>query len=233
MSKLRFIAVFAVLALAIPGRATELILNGGFESGDTSNWLLADSIDSPGLFSVTDGFGSPLNGLPTVGPAGGSYYAVSDQYGPGDHALYQFFTVPTQFAQITLSFDMFVNDWPPAHQTGGSADLFHATDNPLTGTPIKTFYSSDAEVLSGEPNPWVTTVFDLTSLTPGQTYMLRFFESDSQGFLNVGVDNVSLDASGTIPDSGDVPEPSTLALLTGPMIGLMIFLRRWKSGRNR
>ena len=230
MHKLRSIGVFAVLALAVPGGATEMISNGGFESGDTTGWFLADSIDSPWSFSVTDGSASPLTGNPTAGPASGAFYAVSDQYGPGEHALYQFFTVPLQFTQITLSFDMFVNDWstPPTPQIGGSADLLLSTANPFTGVILDTFYSSDASAVDGVPNPWVPTTVDLTSLlTPGQSYMLRFFESDSVGPLNVGVDNVSLDASGT------VPEPGTLALLVGPMIGLMVFLRRRNNGRNQ
>lgn len=74
----------------------ELISNGGFESGSFSSWTVVSQPDGSGSFFIDDATGgTPFSGLATVGPATGSFYGVSDQGGPGAHALIQKFTLPT------------------------------------------------------------------------------------------------------------------------------------------
>jgi hypothetical protein len=241
MFKLKLLAACSVLVLALPASAGQVLVNGGFETGDTAGWISADSPLGSGSFFVTGDSAAPLNPfLPAAGPAGGSFYAVSDQSsGPsgellnGQHALYQTFTVPLGVMLSVLSFDMFVNDWSvafagsPLPNDGGRADLLNAGVDPLTGSAIGTFYSSDNLVVDSNPNPWVHTSVDVTALLiPGQSYTIRFLESDSTSFVNVGLDNVSLDVTSA------VPEPGTPVLLSGPVIGLMIIKLR-KSRRNQ
>jgi hypothetical protein len=156
---------------------------------------------------------TPLTGNPTVGPRGGSFYAVTDQFGPGSHALTQSFTVAAS-TDYLLSFYMFVNDWT-APQFGGQADLLTDGADPISGPPVSIFYHADTAVAGGTPNGWVHTTLDITGdLMAGNTYQLRFFESDSTGPLNVGVDDVSLIAT-------PIPEPRLvfpMALLAGVVV---------------
>ena len=62
--------------------------------------------------------------------------------------------------------------------------------------------------------------FNITNaVTPGQTYQLRFDETDNQNFFQLGVDNVSIVAtSSTVPEPNLVFVPATflaLVFLTG------------------
>ena len=93
--------------------ATQLILNGDFETGNFNNWTIADQAGGSGSFFVSSpGASAPLSGMPTAGnSSGGAFYAVSDQTGPGAHALLQSFTVPAGGMSISLTFRMFVNNW--------------------------------------------------------------------------------------------------------------------------
>jgi hypothetical protein len=225
---------FCILSLALTARANEVITNGGFETGDFTGWTVTDT-GGAGSFFVCPNAGAfpcpsnqtPLSGLPTVGPAGGSFYAVSDQFGPGSHAITQSFTA---LAGMTyqLSFDMFVNDWATFNsaptQFGGEADLLAGGALPL-GPALDVFYQADTQVdpTTGLPNPWVHTSLDITAdLTPGLTYQLRFLESDSTAPLNVGADNVSLMASA-------VPEPNLLAFPVAFLAGIVLYRSRRKT----
>src|SRR5580658_5619477 len=96
-------AAICGLCLGFTASATQLIDNGGFESGDFTSWATASSVGSGGGWFVTTGGSSPLNGFPTVGPASGNDYAVTDGGGPGTNVLYQSFTDPLGTISAVLS----------------------------------------------------------------------------------------------------------------------------------
>ena len=104
-----------MLALAVNANAVQLITNGGFELPPPAG-LTGWSVSSTNPLSFSGWYPdptttTPLNGLPTVGPHSGTGYAVTDQFGPGINALSQGYTVPVGTTSLTLTFDMFVNDW--------------------------------------------------------------------------------------------------------------------------
>ena len=106
------IGTASAILLSGPSGALELITNGGFETGDFTGWTISDQPGGNVTFFIDNNDNStPFSGQTTVGPATGAFYAVSDQSGPGAHALTQLFAVPSVPGNITLSFDMFVNDW--------------------------------------------------------------------------------------------------------------------------
>ncbi len=101
----------------LPGQADELITNGSFEAGSLSDWTAASQFSSAGtdhFYVSTPGSVTPaVDGITfstAANPSGGSFYAVTASDNPGAHALLQNFTVPTASTQLTLSFQMFVND---------------------------------------------------------------------------------------------------------------------------
>src|SRR5436309_11446568 len=108
-----FVAIgFCALALSFTAKADiQLITNGGFETGSLSGWTVTSSADSGGTWLPSSDPFSPMTGNPTVGPKTGNWYAVTDQYGPGVNALSQTFVVPLGTTSLTLSFDVFINDW--------------------------------------------------------------------------------------------------------------------------
>ena len=233
MKLFRAIAITAALAATQGASATELISNGGFESG-LSAWTVSDLAGGSGSWFSVSGTSAPLSGLSTVGPFVGSGYALSDQVGPGTHALTQTFTVAPSASSVILSFNMFANSYGGSVANGGVLDHTGAAvelgrvDLLSVGAGafdtgagvISNFFSG---VDSGStPNPYTSYTFDITSLVAaGGTFQLRFAESDNQGFFNMGVDNVSIDAQ-----AGAVPEPGSIALLGLGLFGMASLRRR-------
>lgn len=222
MQMIRAAVIAAGLVGAQGAFAAELISNGGFESG-LSSWTVTNQAAGSGSWYAATGTSAPLSGLSTVGPASGTQYAVTDQTGPGAHALTQSFTVAPGAASVILKFDMFVNSYggetngPLSYTSGpveiGRVDILSGAASAFdTGAGVlqNLFTGVDANL-----NPYGSYTFDLTSLLGGGgTFQLRFAEADNQGFLNMGVDNVSLTAAAA------VPEPSSLALLGLALAGL-------------
>jgi hypothetical protein len=226
MKFLKFLPLTATLAISgtLNASPIQLITNGGFETGDFTGWTVTDLLGGSGAWFIDDTSGvTPLSGEPTVGPAGGSFYAVTDQTGPGTHALSQSFLVPFSATSVIVSFDMFMNDWSDA----GPLDLGldHTTlDNQHARVDIMdilagAFSTNPADIIAslippttdglGNPHAYTAYSFDITSFViGGNSYTLRFGEVDNLSFFNAGVDNIKV-----LANSADVPEPTSLALL--------------------
>ena len=147
------------------------------------------------------------------------------------HALFQSFTVPVSVSSVSLTYDMFVNDWSGAGPiiNGGSTlttpnqharvDILHnwAAAFDISGGVLHNFYAGVNP--GGSPHGYIHYAWDLTPyVTAGGTYKLRFAEADSSGYLNLGVDNVRIVAQSApatpVPDGG-----GTLALLGSALLG--------------
>jgi PEP-CTERM motif len=214
-------AGFIVLFVQAGPAKAGLITNGGFETGTFSSWTVTDQAGGGGSWYVSNSTDTPNSGHISVGPASGTYYAVSDQSFPGAHALIQSFTVPAN-STVTLTFDMFVNNYDngpfigPLDYTGastaqGRVDILRAGASAFdTGTGvIRNLYDgADGGPSNGgpPPDPYIHYSFNITPYVgQGGTFQLRFAESDNVGYVTMGVDNVSITASA-------VPEPATLVL---------------------
>jgi hypothetical protein len=221
-------ACFALAASAANGSSMQLITNGSFETGPLTGWSASSLGD--GFWLVLSGTMEPISGLPTVGPASGNFYASSDNGGTGAAALIQKFTVPVGTTSLTLSFDMFVNDWAKVVTGCGTlsgvcarVDLLTSSAGPFDTSPLDVvdnlYVGSD--LFATNPNPYSLYTVDLMgTLTPGNTYQLRFAEADNRAYFNQGIDNVTLTAQ-------VVPEPASLLLLGSGLAGLVGFRRLW------
>lgn len=207
----------------------QLITNGGFDT-DLSGWTVTDQAGGSGTWlHSTVGSNLPLSGEPTSSTGGNGGYAVSDQTGPGAHALSQAFSVAAGASSINVSFDMFVNDWSGVGPLGNTldalsgsnqhvqVDILSALANPLSTSVSDIVLSLILPMVDAgnSPHDFTHYSFDVTSaLSAGGSFVLRFGEADNQFFLNAGVDNVSI-----LADAGAVPEPATLALMGVGMLG--------------
>ena len=212
--------------------ATPLLVNGGFETGSLSGWTVASQAGSfPGSnFFALSGTAVPQSGITTVGPATGSFYAVSDGSGSEAHALIQPFTVSSPASSVLLSFSLFVNsfggtvinpiglDFTDGANQHARVDILASGASAFdTGAGVlRNFYlGTDAGT---NPHAYTNYTFDITSLVGGGgAFQLRFAEVDNQLFLNMGVDNVGIDAT-----AGRVPEPSSIVL---SILGLVLLAR--------
>jgi hypothetical protein len=234
ISKLTCALTIVGLLASTASNAAELITNGDFETGDFTGWTVTDLSGGSGSWFVNSGFNTPISGFSTSGAAGGAYYAISDQTGPGTHALSQAFTVSAGNI-VTLSFDMFVNDQSGVgpiidssgldYTSGGSfASNQHARVDILaagsgsfdTGAGVLANFYLGVDSGSTD-NPYTHYSFDISSLVgSGGSFIIRFAEVDNRSFLHQGIDNVSILA---------VPEPETYAmLLVG--LGFLSFVTR-------
>jgi hypothetical protein len=220
-----------LLGLAICGlqaQAANLIQNGGFETGDLTDWTA--EANGSGNFSVTGANTSPISGNTTPGPASGNFYAVGDETGPVSMAIGQDFTVAAG-STVTLSFDMFNNDYSGASPVGlglndgtepnqhSEVDILSGGADLLTGAVLdQVFYGG-----SGTGNPWTAYSYDISAaVAAGGTFEVDFANVNNQDFMNMGVDNVSITA-GAAPDS-----VSTLGCLGLVSAGLCSLRRRFQ-----
>jgi len=229
---------YVLLACASPLCGSELLLNGGFESGFTS-WSRLDQAGGEGTFTLQTGTLSPVNGDTVPAPPGPNFAAMTDAGGPGSHLLYQDFLV-TAAAQFVLSLDLYLGNRGGFYSSPSTLDFgingFNQQFRVDVVTTTAGFSVAPADVLANlyQTQPGNALVsgynhlsFDVSSLLgarTGQTLRLRFAEVDNQGPFQVGLDNVSL-------QSGAVPEPGTLLMMAGAcLLGLARF---GKIGRCR
>ena len=218
--------------------AEQLITNGSFETGTLAGWTVVTQLGSGGTFLIDDNDRvTPVSLLGSVGSATGSFYAVSDSTGQGAQALLQTFMVPTGISAVTLSFDMFVNDWsgegPIVNPVGldytvdpnqhARVDILSAGTPPLeTGAGILQNLYLGVD-LGFPPHTYTHYVFDITTLVgTGGTFQLRFAQVDTRFFLNQGIDNVSI----VTTDITDIPETGTWTLMVSGLLPLAGMARR-------
>jgi len=215
--------------------AAQILINGGFETGTFAGWTVANEAGSfPGSnWFVVSGTTTPQSGMSTVGAAGGLFYAVTDQGGPGAHSLLQSFTVGAGNS-VVFSFDMFANNWnavtvvgPQGLNFNGAANQ-HARVDLLTGSAnafdtgagvIHNFFLG-ADAPNAIVHAYTHYSFDISSfVAAGGTFQIRFAEVDNQFFFNQGIDNVVVNL---------FPEPSTLTVTVGGLLLLAGGAFRWK-----
>ena len=223
-----------LVSTAATARA-DLISNGGFELGFTG-WTVVNEAGSSGNWFVQSGTFSPTSGFAVPPPPGPTHAAMTDQSGPGSHALLQTFVVPGAQSSVVLSFDLFRGNQNGAYFNPNSLD-FNTNPNQQARVDILTAgagaFDLGAAVVDnvfqtkpGDPAidaTYLHYMFNITSAVGlGGTFQLRFAETDNQFFFQLGVDNVSV-----VNTPAAVPEPAAILLLaTGLALVALIGLNR-------
>jgi hypothetical protein len=184
-----------------PGTATNLITNGNFETGNFNGW----TVSTQGLngWQINNGTVDPASPATPLPAISGSFDALSNTTAPGTRFLYQTFTVPAVVAQATLSWSDRIQNFASTFAHPGQEFRVLITDT--AGNVLQTVYSTNP----GDPVSQVGPngrSFDVTALLQahlGQTLRLRFEEQDSQTYMNVNLDNISLTVNSTLPVPAD------------------------------
>lgn len=208
------------------GHATELVTNGGFETGDFSGWNVVNNGGTGGCGSnvyVVNSTGQEGCGA-LAAPISGTYAAYNTFDGQAaNYVLSQQITLPNVITAATVSFLYEASMAYSGASRSFSVDLYDAS-----GTTLLT--SLYTQVFGGgEQDPWTTVTQEVTSALQayaGNTVDLELINVVPESFTgpaNFGLDNVSLDVTGT-----PVPEPASMAVLfTG--LSVLGFARRKRS----
>ena len=196
--------VGSTIALPAPTRvATELITNGGFETGDFTGWTLADT--GSGNWSINDGTFDPDGPGDALPPISGNFDAITAQAGPGLHLLSESIGVPSNIQSAVLSWsDRIRND---ASEFSDPNQEWRVLILDSSGNLIQEIFSTDP----GDPLQQIgpnNRSFDITSLLQsleGEQIRLSFEEQNDSGFFNVTLDDVSLQLETGSPTPAPAP----------------------------
>ncbi len=227
--------------------ALELITNGDLQANALAGWSTTNELGSAlgGWLTMSNSLLAPYSGhiLLTNGYSG--RVAVCDQASPGaTMILWQHFTVPTNAGNVSVSFDIAVNNWGGAgpivnpsgltYQSGSNqharVDILSNVAGPFdTAANVITNLFLDSSTHSNTLVRKTTNLAQL--LTPGNTYAIRFAAVETLGALDMIVDNVSVYSDvltstnswiGTA--SGNWDDPTKWSLSAPPDAGQSVFI---------
>jgi hypothetical protein len=221
----KYLTTLALTAAFItPATAAELITNGGFETGTFAGWSSNVQAGSNGNRTISAvGANGPISGSATAANgAGGNFFALSDQGGPGAYSLTQAFTLASGTTSAILTFQMFAQnqngtgfvdpgglDYNLIPNQHARVDILTASAGAFSAAPgdiVANLYLGDD---GSGVQPYLSYSFNLLGLglSGGNSYQIRFGQVDNQFFFQQGVDNVSINAT------VGVPEPASWALM--------------------
>lgn len=211
-----------LLAVAAVDAHANLITNGGFEN--TNNTFVGDSfkVMQVASGSTTIPGWTMTNGVPTAWIMNGNPWAISASQGLFFLDFTSYSNVGT-YGGVTQSFPTVVGS---SYVTtfdlgyGGNSVNFRG---PVSVRATAGNFSGTLTSGSGSPNPAVWNAETFTFTATSSLTQLTIVGLSTAGGQYIGLDNVDVEAAGTVP--GGVPEPGTATfLLTG--IGLFGWVAR-------
>ena len=217
---LRLLAVFLILAAALPQVASAaIVINGDFSTPGVAPNTFANWETDFGA-----GFAAPVDG-------GGMARFGVDGFADASRQLSQTLTLPSGAKSLEFIYDF--TSIAGGTSTGLSFDSFQATlfnstgvaQSPISAGILDAFFARDASGFQDKSSAVTLTdlgggksrvLLDVASLTPGQ-YMIDFILfGDDDGFVStVNVDDVF-----AFQNSTAVPEPSCTLLLVSVVTGI-------------
>lgn len=162
----------------------EILVNGGFETGDFTGWQTSDS--GYGAWVINDGTFDPDGPEETNGPRSGKFDAAVVQIGGGTHLLYQDVTIPGDSLGATLTWSDRIRNHTP-YFTPGQRFRVEVRDTNDAVLEVA-FVTQPGDPLLAE---WTTRTHSLDRFR-GRTVRIAFYQEDSTGYFNTYLDDVSV-----------------------------------------
>lgn len=178
------------LSSAYAAPPAEMILNGGFETGTFAGWTVVNT--GSGAWTINNGTFDPVGPGTALAPISGGFDAVSNQPGPGFHALRQTVSIPSGVFSAKLSWNDRVRNWATIfsdpnqewrvviRDTGGA--ILHEVHSTTPGDALQ---QVGPNARSGD----LTAFFQANA---GQTVVVSFEEQDNLLYFNATLDDVQL-----------------------------------------
>lgn len=176
--------------LAGASATTQMITNGGFETGDFTGWNVINS--GSGGWGINDGTFIPLGPGNALPPISGNFDAVSFQSGPGLRILSEPIIVPQNVTSAVLSWQDRIRNF--SNQFSDPNQEWRVLILDGSGGLIQEAFSTNPgdQLQQVGPN---SRSFDVTSLLQtleGQAIHISFQQQDNLNFFNATLDDVSL-----------------------------------------
>jgi hypothetical protein len=249
-------ALAASASIVSPARATtELVTNGGFETGNFAGWSVGYNTDNTVCcygFGATGGSRVQTSGANLPNALGGTYSAYGDWDGGDgvapidlndatDFYIRQLLTKISDVTSATLTFQFNVAGGAYANYNSnsgyGGVKKRNVTANLLGAdlSPQSNLYTFERNLMTGSESfayGTQTITLDITTafnaLNDGSFY-LDFGRHIPQYYTGAGyfvMDNVSLQVGDAVVPAGVVPEPGSWALMILGFAGAGAALRR-------
>ncbi len=170
----------------------EALINGGFETGDFTGWVTTNA--GFGAWYLADAKYDPEGPDAPGPPLSGEHHVMTAQNGAGWHLLYQDAFIPLDAATVTFSWTDRIHNY--ADYFAWPNQEFRVEVRDTNNVVLSTLFRTQA----GDTNlqPATRREFDLSAFR-GRTVRLAFVQQDNLGYLNVAIDDVSLElgAAGT------------------------------------
>jgi hypothetical protein len=164
----------------------ELIVNGGFESGNFNGW---SKENQGGDSFINNGTYLPMNGQGPLPPYAGGFCSTTDQNGPGFETIYQDVSIPTNATSAVLRWVDRMRNLAGAFFNPPNPQRFHVQVRTLTGALLETLFVTE----TGD-NPfsdWTKRSADMRHYA-GQRVRVAFVCDVTRAPFQLLLDNVSL-----------------------------------------
>lgn len=172
-----------------PIQTGEFIVNGGFETGDATGWILTAS---GGVWTVNSGTLDPLGPATPQAPIDGAFDLVSHQGFVNLNRAAQALTVPLEVHAATLSWSDRVQSFAPLFDPGQEYRVV-IRDASGTATLAEVFSTNagDAAIQNG-PNARSVDLTAALQALKGQNVVISFEQQAQASYFTLTLDQVSL-----------------------------------------
>ncbi len=180
---------------------SELVTNGGFETGDFTGWTTQTSSAS-GIIEINDGTVDTSGfAADPFAPISGNFDAVLHTTNVSSRELSQPILVPPDVINATLTWsDRIFN----ADVFSDPNQEYRVVVEDTLGNRLQEIFSTNPGDAVSQPGPNPRS-FDITSLLQnhlGETLILKFESQDDSGFFSVWIDDVALQVESTMTTVG-------------------------------
>ena len=189
----------------------DLLLNGGFETGDFTGWTRA--FGGSGNFVINNGSYDPPGPEGPTPPFEGRFSALAQQTGPAVMQIFQDVHLPPEATFAQLAWRQRIHNYAASYDydQGLWVDIL----TPQGSWLAEAFGTTSATPLS---NDWTAQQFDLTPFL-GQTVRIVFTVYNQDTNLNVHLDDIGVRLSSTTPSLYSVFFGTNAALGPAQLLG--------------